>query len=355
MTRASEVAKIFKSWAVENRLMGEVLPSEIISDDDKDELYDSLRITAANEQALRIKAISAVGFNDAANEVLVFTRLKLTTAQLKTLPTEYNEEIKIKYLHGGVASASVPNSGVTKEPYNIFNEKYTCGSSIHPVRAIGAGTLGALVIAPDGEIFGLSNNHVSGMSNYAQIGEKILAPGHIDVEANGINPFTIGHHKIALNLGFGSPDNVDIDNNNDAALIQLTDSNWLSSMQGQAYDTPADCIDLLAGYLVQKVGRTTGHTSGTVIAQIVGASPVGYNVHGQGNHVAYFNDVFVVEGIGEPFSLSGDSGSLVTTTLNNVKYGVGLIFAGDGTHSYILPLKPILNAFNVRLHNNHHV
>lgn len=354
--KASDVARIIKSWALENKLMSEVAPSEILSVESTeklDELYDSLKITAENERALRTKAIAAVAFNNVINEVLIFTNKKLTAKEEKNLPIDYNEEIKIRYLHGGAASATIPTNGGVKGPYTTVNGRYTCGSSIHPARAIGAGTLGALVRAENGEIFGLSNNHVTGMSNYAQAGEKILAPGHLDIDAKSIDPFTIGHHYGALTLAFGTPDNVNVAQNSDAALIQLADVSRVSSMQGDIYDTPAVCIDLRENITVQKVGRTTGVTTGVVVGQMLGCMSVNYSIPGQGNHVAYFEDVFVVEGIGEAFSQGGDSGSLVTTVVDDERYAVGIVFAGDGVRSFILPLKPILSAFQVTLLNNH--
>jgi hypothetical protein len=186
------------------------------------------------------------------------------------------------------------------------------------------------------------------------LGEKILAPGHLDVEANGLDPFTIGFHYKSHQMVSGVPDNVDVVSNSDAALIRLVDENSLTSKQRAHYDTPEKTQPIQPGFKVSKVGRTTDLTHGYVIAQLAGPFPVTYNVSGVGSTISYFDPVFVVQGDSGPFAAPGDSGSLVVAELNGEKYAVGLVFAGD-THglSYVLPLMPILDNLKVSLVSGH--
>lgn len=350
--RTEEAAKIFKAWAQENHLIGHEFPVHIGAEGgERDALYDQLQITAASESILRTKHLLAVAFNEGARKITVLTSRKVSLRDQKILPKTIDDSIAIQYIHAGSAQAGAPSNGMVHSPYCVTHSgKYACGGSIHPARFLGSGTLGCLVRDEGGVLHGLTNNHVSGLCNYALDGEKIIAPGHIDISANGLDPFTIGYHARALPLVSGVPDNVDISLNQDAALIRIANSDLVSSLQGQVCDTPALASPLQAGLSVEKIGRTTGHTYGQVIGQVVGAFQVTYQVPSVGAQVAFFDAVFIVKGTGSPFSQPGDSGSLVISDQGGERRAVGLVFAGDAQGlSYILPLEPILTSLNVEL------
>ncbi|MDQ2819211.1 MAG: S1 family peptidase [Pseudomonadota bacterium] len=354
---AKEVAVAIRAWAQENHLFKNEFPIDLnLEDEDKDALFDSLAISHKAESVLRHRGITAVAFNDATNEVIVFTERSVQVAEKKILPQSVAGEVTIRYIHGGMAQAGGPPGGMTPSPYVIRNNTMACGGSIHPAKSIGAGTMGCLVRDAAGTLFGLTNNHVSGMCNYANIGEKILAPGHIDITANGLDPFTLGYHVRALPMVQGLPDNVDITTNSDAALIRIANVAQVCSYQGNLYDTPAKAFDMLAGQTVEKVGRTTGHTQGLILGQVTGPHPVKYNTAGFGDHISFFDPVFAIQGInpGEPFSQPGDSGSLITIQQNGERFAVGLVFAGNGNGiSFALPLMPILATLGVTLVSAH--
>lgn len=354
---AREVATTLRAWAQENHLFKTEFPIDMnVDTDTKDALFDSLAISALSENIFRNRGITAVAFNDATNEVTVFTEKVVPLKEQKVLPKAVLQAVSINYVHGGLAHAGVPTHGSTPLPYVMHNGRFACGGSVHPAKVIGAGTLGCLVRDQAGILYGLTNNHVSGMCNYANAGEKILAPGHIDINANGIDPFTLGYHAQSLPMVHGLPDNVDISTNCDASLVRIANEAFVSSIQGAAYDTPAQAFAMQAGQQVEKVGRTTGHTKGTIVGQIIGPHPVQYNVPGFGSHVSFFDPVFAIQGIGAPFSQPGDSGSLITTELNGERYAIGLVFAGNPQGvSFALPLQPILARLNVTLVNNHNV
>ena len=109
--------------------------------------------------------------------------------------------------------------------FKIHNNRYTCGSSIFTGNRIGAGTLGCLVKDASGVLYGLTNNHVTGGCSYSEPELPVVAPGPADVVAGGFDPFTIGHHHKVLQLSVGSPDNVDVSDNLDAALFKIKDPN----------------------------------------------------------------------------------------------------------------------------------
>jgi len=68
--------------------------------------------------------------------------------------------------------------------------------------------------------------------------------------------------------------------------------------------------------------------------------------------IVYFSGVWAVEGDGgNTFSEGGDSGSLVVTA-DGTK-AVGVVFAGGGNVSYILPIDKILDLFTMTLVSGH--
>jgi hypothetical protein len=356
--RAREVGLTLKAWAQENRLMSDEIPlilDEEVDADVRDAVFQSSAVSALSQTIFRNRGINAIGFNNVTNEVIVFTHRAIPAKELKVLPDAVHQEVAISYVHGGMAQASPP-TGTAQSPYVMRNGKFACGGSIHPAKVIGAGTLGCLVKDAAGELYGLTNNHVGGMCNYAQLGEKIIAPGHPDISTNGIDPFTIGYHFRALPMVQGRPDNVDIALNRDASLIKIADPDRVSSMQGGMYDTPSAVLSLCPNLTVEKVGRTTGHTRGVVRAQIIGAHGCSYSVQGFGSHISFFDPVFVVHGLNGPFSQPGDSGSLVTAELNGDRYAVGIVFAGDPQgQSFILPLDVALANLGVELVTGHNI
>lgn len=305
---------------------------------------------------LRAKQVAGVLFNEHEKSAYILTRKKISETAIKSMPA-WKNGISIKYIHFGQAQSggkTPPSDGLS---YRCVNDRYACGSSIHPARYPGAGTIGCLLKNADGKLFGLSANHVSGLANYADEGEKILAPGHLDITPKGRDPFTIGAHVIALPMHHGTPTNVNLAENTDAAVFAIRDSEAVSSSQGGYYDTPTKTVEPLGGMLVEKVGRTTGYTTGRIIGVSPNPVAVGYQLSAVGgNATVYFNDLVMAIGEnGAPFSQPGDSGSLVVGQDDKGEsVAVGLVIAGTSTgYSLILPIGPILKTLNMTLVNQH--
>lgn len=285
---------------------------------------------------LREKQLQAVGFNEVEREVIAFTkRAASASKKLKQHLPAAVDDIPIKYRQGAqhaiTPGVTVPLGGPTfvVRP-SAGRPRYTCGSSISVGNHRDAGSLGCLVRDAAGELFGLSNNHVSASCSYAGIGMPILAPGVIDVAPNSLTPFTVGFHQRALPMVAGSADNVSPADNMDAAIFRIHDPQLVSSFQGNAYDTPTQTVPLTAGLTVEKVGRTTGHTRGVVISQFVGAHAIQYRADIYGfSGIVYFSPMFAVIGVGAEFSTAGDSGSLVVALLpGGERRAVGIVVGG---------------------------
>lgn len=204
---------------------------------------------------------------------------------------------------------------------------------------ITAGTYGARVT--DGsDVWMLSNNHVLANSNDASIGDATLQPGPSD---GGSDPADrIGTLADYEPISFSS------DNVMDAAITSPThpDSISASTPTDDAYGLPGTSVtDASVGLGVQKYGRTTGHTTGTVEEVNVTIS-VCYEPAGPFNcqSAATFVDQI---GIGPgTFSDGGDSGSLIVTDDGNAN-PVGLLFAGGSDRTFANPIGPVLDRFGV--------
>ena len=237
----------------------------------------------------------------------------------------------------------------------------------HP--AITAGTIAARV-TKNGAVYILSNNHVLANINQATFGDPILQPGTYDGGGTG--------DAIAILDDFQQIAFCDVifypffytcsqTNTMDAAIALSTQGELgFSTPVGQfgslpGYGAPSSTIhpaygnpntigdETLAQLLntgVQKYGRTTGLTTGTV-STINLTVDVCYDE--SCDSLARFTDQLVVTP--GTFSAGGDSGSLVVTYDPNdplkPKQPVGLLFAGSDTQTIINRIDLVLNGFGV--------
>jgi hypothetical protein len=363
----ADAARIFHDWAAGEGLLSGTPASDPVST--SAEFAAIAPITDPGKQLLRSKQIQAVAFNEPRREIVVFTRraMPISKKALKALPQSV-EDVDVKYRQGAQEEiGETPPQPFGAPPYVVRQSggsgRYTCGSSVSVGNSREAGTLGCLV-KKGNEIFGLSNNHVTGACNFAGIGLPIVAPGIFDVVPNGLPPFTLGFHHQALNMVSGAPDNVNPKSNQDAAIFRIKNVADVTSFQGVAHDTPTAVAPLVPDLQVEKVGRTTGHTHGRVLSQIYGAFGIPYNAALYGfSGAIYFDPLFVITGTGgDLFADNGDSGALITTVDSDTRKGVGIVVGGmidktapGGKLTLALPIKPILDAFGVTLVGGHNV
>lgn len=361
-----EVASGLAKWAISRGLLPQ-LPADV----DSKYLAEVPPISLPNEaeMILRHRGVASIAYNAPSRMIFVYTTRKVTQKEMKSLPVSLRRQ-GLSFPQGSVDDVGKGSLISQGSFYSVHqsatgSRHYTCGSSISPGNDPSAGTLGALVRLADGVMHGLTNNHVSALCSHVEIGTPILAPGVIDVRANAIDPFTLGFHVRALEMHHGSVGNINIAMNTDAAIFRIRDESNVSSMQGNAYDTPIAVADPMEGMRVAKVGRTTGYTRGQIVSREL--RPAGVNYHAQGHgfsSLIWFGNVFTIHGAGSEFSLSGDSGSLVVQIDESHRplAAVGLIFAGGpdssapgGAKSLMLPLRPILEELGATLIGGHNV
>jgi hypothetical protein len=226
---------------------------------------------------------------------------------------------------------------------------------------ITAGTFGCLVRRGE-ERFILSNNHVLADVNAGQEGDAILQPGPSDGGTADDRIATLadyvpidfgtapaecpiaGFSADVLNViagAFGSSHRLQAtkqtsgENRVDAALARPLSLDLVSN-EILYIGAPIGAGTATLGTDVQKTGRTTGHTQGT-ITQIDATVRIQY-----GSQSALFTGQLVAGAMSEP----GDSGSAV---LDMDKRVVGLLFAGSSVTTIINPIDEVFSALNVEV------
>ncbi len=219
------------------------------------------------------------------------------------------------------------------------------GISVGHVK-VTAGTLGAFVKRRESanETLILSNNHVLANENRGKIGDAVLQSGILD---GGTDPEDrIATLASMVRLAKAKSNAVD------AAVAELVSNiefdprtvRGLSKLAGLG----SAFVDV--GTEVAKLGRTTGLTRGVVTAFELDNVVVAFDTG-----LRRFDGQIEIEGAGDsPFSLAGDSGSLILEP--STRLAIGLLFAGtdsgganDQGLTYANPLRTVLDALKVDL------
>jgi hypothetical protein len=188
-------------------------------------------------------------------------------------------------------------------------------SVAHP--DVTAGTLGGFVRV-GGRLAVLSNNHVLAAGGAAQIGDPCLQPGPAD---GGTVRDRVGSLTAFQELSAGRANLVD------AAVAELDPEVAAEPGDlpgGQLSGPVPDYLDIDPEELVEKVGRTTGHTHGRITAVEVDSVAVSYD-----DGVYRFDDQIEIAGRAGAFSQGGDSGSVIWRSRDRAP--LGLLFAGSST------------------------
>ncbi|MFL7794688.1 MAG: hypothetical protein AB8I69_21265 [Anaerolineae bacterium] len=229
----------------------------------------------------------------------------------------------------------------------------------HP--GVTAGTFGCLVRKGD-EVFILSNNHVLADVNAGKAGDPILQPGvadggtaddhiakladYVSIDFGTSEPECSIAEFITKTLNyvagaFGSSHQLQAVkktpgvNRVDAALARPLSPDLVKN-EILNIGVPIGVGAVTLGMDVQKMGRTTGHTTGK-ITQIDVTVQIDYD-----GPTALFSGQIIAS----PMSQGGDSGSAV---LDMDKRVVGLLFAGSDAATIINPIGEVFSALNVEL------
>lgn len=293
-------------------------------------------------QLMRQEGIEGLGVtlaDDGKPAVVIFTRhgaVGRIPADLDGIPVKVEITGKFEAIlprakppGAGGGGGSNPTSRVRPVPV---------GFSIGNQGECSAGTYGARVMSGTTKYI-LSNNHVLALQNHAAIGSTILQPGRYDTNCATNLGDAIATLSDYEPIRFGGANNTV-----DVAIAQITNVNDVSNAtSGAGYGVPNKVTAAASvNQAVQKCGRTTGCTKGTVSA-VNATINVSYS-----DGVARFVNQIVITGKRGAFSKSGDSGSLIVTD-NAAANPVALLFAGGQTTTIGNPIDAALSAMGVTI------
>jgi hypothetical protein len=224
-------------------------------------------------------------------------------------------------------------------PTARFARPVPIGISTGNAGECSSGTIGARVKAGD-VVYALSNNHVYALQNAALIGSKVLQPGRYDNDCGAGADDVLGTLSKFVPIVFSTS----AVNRVDAAIAITTAGNLDIATPTGGYGTPG--VTPTAAVLnqaVQKYGRTTGLTKGSVVA----LDATVHVAYGPGT-ARFVGQIMILARRGQ-FSRSGDSGSLIVTDDGNNR-PVGLLFAGSSNgYTFANQIGDVLEAFNVSI------
>jgi len=211
--------------------------------------------------------------------------------------------------------------------------------ALFPLGECYSGTIGCRVRDRDNNVYGLSNNHVLGLTDRTKEGAIVVQP------ASGDTACALGRQadSIGTFLKFTPFDPVGF-NYQDSAIMR-TSVNLLSNKTPDiGYGVPnRQVVKAFVGQRVQKMGRTTGYTNRARVTAINQISVVG--PYDGGAFYTFDNQIEITNDVGAPsFGGPGDSGSLI---VDDNKSPVALLFAGGGNVTIGNPIQPVLSTYNV--------
>ena len=223
------------------------------------------------------------------------------------------------------------------------------GLSIAPINVGFVGTLGCFVkrrMAGSDQIFALSNNHVLADTDRLPLGTLIVQPGPETEPSSLGDAFASLSETIPIRFPSGRFSRET--NRFDAAIARVNDLKAIKqrTMFGinnynPTLSTPQPGMEVI------KSGRTTGITRGVITATGVNGVQVNYGTP-TNPIIATFNDTIEIVGDGgDPFSLPGDSGSIILERSSGRP--VGLLFAGDGHTTTACSIAGVCRHFQVLL------
>ena len=311
---------------------------------------------------------TAVGFaNDGRAVVTIFTKvggihgLPASLDDVSVVVAVTGELFALRnFRRGGVAPRDWAPSVLCTLPPAVTPAGEFCppvpiGVSTGNVTAAdcATGTIGARVIDGSGRVYALSNNHVYALTNRAPLGSLVAQPGLVDdgcvtpeIDDDATLSDVIGplaaFQTIAFCRGHKCPANTI-----DAAIASSTRDELGDRTPTDGYGPPAlgSGVSASVGQSVEKYGRTTAQTTGTVTG-INASVLVSY---GSGKTALFVHQI-VFENSGLPVIGAGDSGSLLVT--NDASHSaVGLLFAGNASGSMAIgnPIGAVLTRFGVMI------
>ena len=294
------------------------------------------------DKLLRIRGVvgTAVGLGSTGQaQVQVYTTapdVPGVPASLDRVPVSVVATGEIRAIPVVPDAPAWPLAGARIDPTGSFSRPVPIGVSTGNQGECSVGTIGARVKSGNAT-YALSNNHVYALENKAPLGSNVLQPGRADLNCASGSNAVLGPLSKFVTIQFSTS----ASNRVDAALAAASTANLARSTPSDGYGTPSATIAAAAMHqVVQKYGRTTGLTTGSVVG-INATIRVGY-----ANGTAQFVGQITIKSNGQ-FSRAGDSGALI---VDANKRPVGLLFAGSlNGYTYANQIGDVLRALKVSI------
>ena len=239
-------------------------------------------------------------------------------------------------IEAGRFRAHVPSTPATQKRRRPARPGCSIGFQFPDSQAgeLMAGTLGAVVTA-NGISYILSANHVLANENALPPGTPIYQPGLLD--SGNPSADRIATLTRFFPLETGKPNRVD------CALAAIVDASAVTAtiLPKIGRLSSAEPIEADDDMQVEKTGRSTGYTTGTVF-DVSATVPVDFDL-GR----LTFEDQILIRGQGGTFSDGGDSGSLVVGSQSG--RATGLLMGGSPQFAIANHISDVLEALNVKL------
>jgi hypothetical protein len=274
-------------------------------------------------------AVGLTSKGKAAIQVYVTSKKASVPEKLKGIPVRERAT-------GPLSALRRPGGGLS--PTARWPRPVPIGISTGNEGECSAGTIGARVTNGI-SVYALSNNHVYARENDAPIGSRVLQPGLYDTQCSFSASDVIGTLTDFQPIIFSDTAN----NMMDAAIALSSPSNLGNATPPGGYGTPRSAHTVgrpAVGWNVQKYGRTTALTRGTVSA-VNATVLIAY-----GSGTARFVDQVIVDSR-KPMTKSGDSGSLIVR--DPERNPVALLFAADSSGKFTIAnrIDLVLSRFGV--------
>jgi hypothetical protein len=294
------------------------------------------------EKLLRVEGVVGTAVGLGANgqaEVQIYSKVPGVPglpARLDGVPVSVAVTGEIRAMPIVADAPAEGSAGTHVDPTGSFSRPVPIGVSTGNQGECSVGTIGARVKSGNAT-YALSNNHLYALENTAPLGSKVLQPGRADLNCASGSNAVLGPLSKFVPIQFSTSAN----NKVDAAIAVATTANLARSTPIDGYGTPRATIAPATLYqIVQKYGRTTGLTTGTVVG-LNGTLEVGYT-----SGTARFVGQITIKSRGQ-FSRAGDSGALI---VDADKRPVGLLFAGTlNGYTFANQIGDVLKALRVSI------
>jgi hypothetical protein len=285
---------------------------------------------------------TAVGLSEDGRPAMLVLLEETGVAQI---PAEL-DGVSVRTIVTGKIEALAPGKAASRkgppqnklDPKDRFARPVPIGVSTGNAGECSAGTI-ACRVTKGAAVYALSNNHVYALENEAAIDSEVVQPGLYDTRCRYSADNVIGALARFEPIEFSTS----ASNTIDAAIAVSSEAQLGNSTPADGYGTPSsETMTAAIGMAVQKYGRTTALTQGTVTGTDAIVN-VGYS-----SGTARFVDQIIVQSRA-PFIKAGDSGSLVVTSDGN--HPVALVFAGDSSGKFAVAnhIDDVLDAFRVTI------